>query len=78
MSGYCDWCHVWHSGPCCHPGRPTPTKGVAFDAPSPLDTPTPLTRALAIIEEERGNWQTQTMKDVLAQLAARIRREVSE
>lgn len=21
MSGHCDWCGVWHSGSCCHPGR---------------------------------------------------------
>ena len=21
MSGHCDWCDIWHSGSCCHPGR---------------------------------------------------------
>ena len=21
MSGHCDFCQVWHSGSCCHPGR---------------------------------------------------------
>lgn len=21
MSGHCDFCDMWHSGPCCHPGR---------------------------------------------------------
>lgn len=21
MSGHCDFCECWHSGPCCHPGR---------------------------------------------------------
>jgi len=21
MSGHCDFCGIWHSGPCCHPGR---------------------------------------------------------
>lgn len=21
MSGYCNFCGVWHSGSCCHPGR---------------------------------------------------------
>lgn len=21
MSGHCEFCHVWHSGPCCHPGK---------------------------------------------------------
>jgi len=21
MSGYCDFCQIWHSASCCHPGR---------------------------------------------------------
>lgn len=21
MSGWCDFCQIWHSGSCCHPGR---------------------------------------------------------
>ena len=21
MSGHCDFCNVWHSGSCCHPGQ---------------------------------------------------------
>lgn len=21
MSGHCDWCQLWHSGGCFHPGR---------------------------------------------------------
>src|SRR5512142_3274826 len=21
MSGHCDFCGIWHSGSCCHPGR---------------------------------------------------------
>lgn len=21
MSGHCDFCQIWHSGGCCHPGR---------------------------------------------------------
>lgn len=21
MSGFCNFCRIWHSGPCCHPGR---------------------------------------------------------
>jgi len=21
MSGHCDFCEIWHSGPCCHPQR---------------------------------------------------------
>jgi hypothetical protein len=21
MSGMCDFCGIWHSGSCCHPGR---------------------------------------------------------
>jgi len=21
MTGHCDFCGIWHSGPCCHPGR---------------------------------------------------------
>ena len=21
MSGHCDFCNIWHSGSCCHPGR---------------------------------------------------------
>lgn len=34
MSGHCNFCGIWHSGSCCHPGRPIPTQPFAATAPS--------------------------------------------